>query len=169
MANAEEAHQINVDNRAALQSIAAVKTSMAGVKSKEVTIKVNTVNTTTNRVINSVSTSSSGLYTPSGTLDPLKDPSSVIFGRYAGVTGKMRNMAIGGQSRGGRTLVGELGPELWISRDGKHQRVVGKNGMEVIRMKAGDAIVPANYTAALIRGGMSSAWQGSGGSFGSAL
>lgn len=58
----------------------------------------------------------------------------------------MRNMAGGGQSRGGRTLVGELGRELWISRDGKRQRVVGKDGMEIIRMQPGDAIVPNNIT-----------------------
>ena len=70
-------------------------------------------------------------------------------------------MASGGKrSHGGKTLVGELGRELWISRDGKRQKVVGKNGMEVITMRPGDAIVPNNLTEALIRGGMSQAYDG---------
>ena len=71
-------------------------------------------------------------------------------------------MAAGGRSTGGKTLVGELGRELWISRDGKNKKIVGKDGMEVINMKPGDAIVPNNLTESLIRGGMSSAYDGAG-------
>ena len=44
---------------------------------------------------------------------------------YKGMVGSMQSMAGGGNSHGGRTLVGELGRELWISRDGKRQKVVG--------------------------------------------
>lgn len=73
---------------------------------------------------------------------------------YAGYIGKMRGMASGGQSIGGKTLVGELGPEQWISRDGKHSKIVGLHGMEVIYTKPGDAIVPADLTAQLMRGGI---------------
>lgn len=79
---------------------------------------------------------------------------------YAGIPGKMTSMAGGGRSTGGKTLVGELGRELWISRDGKRQKIVGKNGMEVITMRRGDAIVPNNITESLIRGGMSQAANG---------
>lgn len=84
---------------------------------------------------------------------------------YSGITGKMTpltSMASGGQSAGGDTLVGELGRELWISRDGKNKKIVGKHGMEVINTKPGDAIVPNNLTERLIRGGMSSAASGKG-------
>lgn len=84
---------------------------------------------------------------------------------YSGITGKMTpltSMASGGQSTGGDTLVGELGRELWISRDGKNKKIVGKHGMEVINTKPGDAIVPNNLTERLIRGGMSSAASGKG-------
>ena len=83
-----------------------------------------------------------------------------------GQTGKMHGMASGGQSLGGKTLVGELGPEQWISRDGKHSKIVGLNGMEVINTRPGDAIVPANLTAKLMRGGIPH--QASGGVWGGA-
>ena len=93
-------------------------------------------------------------------------PSTSINGSgYSGITGSMpllNSMASGGQSKGGRTLVGELGRELWISRDGKNKKIVGKDGMEVINMKPGDAIVPNNLTEQLIRGGMRSAASGAG-------
>ena len=80
---------------------------------------------------------------------------------YAGMVGKMSgNFARGGKSKGGRILTGELGRELWISRDGKHQKVVGKDGMEIIRTQPGDAIVPNDITEQLISGGMSSAADG---------
>lgn len=60
----------------------------------------------------------------------------------------------GQSSRSGRILVGEVGPELWIDKSGKKQRVVGKHGMEVINVQKGDAIVPADITQALMRGSL---------------
>lgn len=106
----------------------------------------------------------------SSTSDPTNPPTpsnsgSVKDSGYTGITGKMlprNSMASGGRSPGGKTLVGELGRELWISRDGKNKKIVGKDGMEVINMKPGDAIVPNNLTESLIRGGMSSASDGLG-------
>ena len=79
---------------------------------------------------------------------------------FAGHVGKMTQYASGGNAVGGKTLVGELGPEQWISRDGKRSKIVGIHGMEVIDTKPGDAIVPANLTAGLIRGGMRQAYDG---------
>lgn len=79
---------------------------------------------------------------------------------FTGHVGKMTQYASGGNAVGGKTLVGELGPEQWISRDGKHSKIVGLHGMEVIDTKPGDAIVPANLTAGLIRGGMRQAYDG---------
>ena len=79
---------------------------------------------------------------------------------FAGHVGKMTQYASGGNAVGGKTLVGELGPEQWISRDGKRSKIVGLHGMEVIDTKPGDAIVPANLTAGLIRGGMRQAYDG---------
>lgn len=79
---------------------------------------------------------------------------------FTGHVGKMTQYASGGNAVGGKTLVGELGPEQWISRDGKRSKIVGIHGMEVIDTKPGDAIVPANLTAGLIRGGMRQAYDG---------
>lgn len=62
---------------------------------------------------------------------------------------------INGQSaKSGRVLVGEVGPELWIDKSGKKQRVVGKYGMEVINIQRGDAIVPTDITQSLMRGSL---------------
>ena len=79
---------------------------------------------------------------------------------FTGHVGRMTQYASGGNTTGGKTLVGELGPEQWISRDGKHSKIVGLHGMEVIDTKPGDAIVPANLTAGLIHGGMRQAYDG---------
>jgi len=85
---------------------------------------------------------------PSATGSPRRNPKQF----YTGHVGKMTQYASGGNAIGGKTLVGELGPEQWISRDGKHHKFVGLHGMEVIDTKPGDAIVPANLTAGLMRG-----------------
>lgn len=79
---------------------------------------------------------------------------------FTGRVGRMTQYASGGNATGGKTLVGELGPEQWISRDGKHSKFVGLHGMEVIDTKPGDAIVPANLTAGLIHSGMRQAYDG---------
>ena len=133
---------VNVNTSAAIFNVSSLAGLMNSVRSKTVTITVNkkTYETTT--------TGSSG---------PGKNK---YTGGYTGFTGTMTGMASGGQSVGGKTLVGELGPEQWISRDGKHSKIVGKHGMEVIDTKRGDAIVPANITAGLIRGGLKQSYDG---------
>lgn len=133
---------VNVNTSAAISNVSSLAGLMNSVRSKTVTITVNkkTYETTT--------TGSSG---------PGKNK---YTGGYTGFTGTMTGMASGGQSVGGKTLVGELGPEQWISRDGKHSKIVGKHGMEVIDTKRGDAIVPANITAGLIRGGLKQSYNG---------
>lgn len=133
---------VNVNTSAAISNVSSLAGLMNSVRSKTVTITVNkkTYETTT--------TGSSG---------PGKNK---YTGGYTGFTGNMTGMASGGQSVGGKTLVGELGPEQWISRDGKHSKIVGKHGMEVIDTKRGDAIVPANITAGLIRGGLKQSYDG---------
>lgn len=133
---------VNVNTSAALSNVNSLVGSINSVKSKTVTITVNkkTYETTTD--------DSSG---------PGKNK---YTGGYTGFTGTMTGMASGGKSVGGKTLVGELGPEQWISRDGKHSKIVGKHGMEVIDTKRGDAIVPANITAGLIRGGLKQSYDG---------
>lgn len=125
------------------------------------TWKVNVATPTVTPIINGVSTAGpvNKSYTKSsnGSLTNKWNPAVVLGGgpRFVGQTGKMTGMATGGKSLGGKTLVGELGPEQWISRDGKHSKIVGKHGMEVINTRPGDAIVPANLTAGLLRGGIS--------------
>lgn len=133
---------VNVNTSAALSNVNSLVGSINSVKSKTVTITVNkrTYETTT-----------------TGNSAPGKNK---YTGGYTGFTGNMTGMASGGQSVGGKTLVGELGPEQWISRDGKHSKIVGKHGMEVIDTKRGDAIVPANITAGLIRGGLKQSYNG---------
>ena len=111
---------------------------MSGIHDKTATIRVNTIQTTrteeqTKKDVHSRRTGNQG---------------------YSGRVGKMTQYASGGNAVGGKTLVGELGPEQWISRDGKHSKFVGLHGMEVIDTKPGDAIVPANLTAGLIHGGI---------------
>lgn len=166
MKDVSDVHQINVNADPALAAISSVSGAIDDLrKKKNTTLTVTTIYKT----VGSPSSGSTGNLTQSTTGGPsFLPPYDPLRGGYKGIIGKMRNMAGGGRSRGGRTLVGELGRELWISRDGKHQRVVGKNGMEIIRMQPGDAIVPNNITEQLIRGGMGNAaggtyWSGSRG------
>ena len=105
------------------------------------------INFTTGSVPSAPVYSGSNSY-PSATGSPRRNPKQF----YTGHVGKMTQYASGGNAIGGKTLVGELGPEQWISRDGKHHKFVGLHGMEVIDTKPGDAIVPANLTAGLMRG-----------------
>lgn len=107
------------------------------------------INFTTGSVPKAPVYSGSNSY-PSATGSPRRNPKQF----YTGHVGKMAQYASGGNAIGGKTLVGELGPEQWISRDGKHSKFVGLHGMEVINTKPGDAIVPANLTAGLMHGGI---------------
>ena len=107
------------------------------------------INFTTGSVPKAPVYSGSNSY-PSATGSPRRNPKQF----YTGHVGKMTQYASGGNAVGGKTLVGELGPEQWISRDGKHSKFVGLHGMEVINTKPGDAIVPANLTAGLMHGGI---------------
>ena len=143
----EKERHVNVNTSEANSKILYTVGLMSGIHDKSVTIRVNTQHVT------------------SGVNDYGKY-GKALHGRYMGQTGKMHGMASGGQSLGGKTLVGELGPEQWISRDGKHSKIVGLNGMEVINTRPGDAIVPANLTAKLMRGGIPH--QASGGVWGGA-
>lgn len=67
------------------------------------------------------------------------------FGNSSGST-----KAYGGVSSGGKTLVGELGPELRVS-DGKYS-IVGANGAEFINLKKNDIIFSTEQTAGLFKG-----------------
>ena len=88
------------------------------------------INFTTGSVPKAPVYSGSNSY-PSATGSPRRNPKQF----YTGHVGKMAQYASGGNAIGGKTLVGELGPEQWISRDGKHHKFVGLHGMEVIDTK----------------------------------
>lgn len=136
----EKERHVNVNTSEANSKILYTVGLMSGIHDKSVTIRVNTVQTTR-------------------TEDQTKaDIHSRREGNkkqdFTGHVGKMTQYASGGNAVGGKTLVGELGPEQWISRDGKRSKFVGLHGMEVIDTKPGDAIVPANLTAGLMHGGI---------------
>lgn len=63
-------------------------------------------------------------------------------------------MASGGLAKGGKTLVGEEGPELVQS--GAQAYVVGAKGAEIANLKKGDRVFNAQDTAAILSGGHSS-------------
>lgn len=95
--------------------------------------------------------------TPSGLSDALnlgRGPLKLDGNGAAGIDAR--------SGKSGRVLVGEVGPELWIDKSGKKQRVVGKNGMEIINIKKGDAIVPADITQSLMRGSLAGNYAGGG-------
>ena len=66
------------------------------------------------------------------------------------ITGEKPAGAYGGVSSGGKTLVGELGPELRVS-DGKYS-IVGANGAEFINLKKNDIIFSTEQTTGLFKG-----------------
>lgn len=66
------------------------------------------------------------------------------------VTSGKQATAYGGVAVGGKTLVGELGPELRVS-DGKYS-IVGANGAEFINLKKNDIIFSTEQTAGLFKG-----------------
>lgn len=148
----EKERHVNVNTSEANSKILYTVGLMSGIHDKSVTIRVNTVQTTRTEA------------------QTKADIHSRREGNkkqdFTGHVGKMTQYASGGNAVGGKTLVGELGPEQWISRDGKHSKFVGLHGMEVINTKPGDAIVPANLTAGLMHGGIPH--QASGGVWGGA-
>lgn len=148
----EKERHVNINTSEANSKILYTVGLMSGIHDKSVTIRVNTVQTTRTEA------------------QTKADIHSRREGNkkqdFTGHVGKMTQYASGGNAVGGKTLVGELGPEQWISRDGKHSKFVGLRGMEVINTKPGDAIVPANLTAGLMRGGIPH--QASGGVWGGA-
>ena len=148
LAPLENEYNININTDDAIKKLQAVNTKANSIASGTRTIKFDV----------KYNTSTVPVPTTSGTTDT-NFVGPVQKQGYAGIAGAM---AFGGRSNGGRTLVGELGRELYISRDGKQKRIVGKNGMEVITLQKGDAIVPNNITESLISGGMSSAASGTG-------
>lgn len=138
LAPIEKERHVNVNTSEANSKILYTVGLMSGIHDKTATIRINTIQTTrteeqTKKDVRSRRTGNQG---------------------YSGRVGKMTQYASGGNAVGGKTLVGELGPEQWISRDGKHSKFVGLHGMEVIDTKPGDAIVPANLTAGLMHGGI---------------
>lgn len=80
--------------------------------------------------------------------------SSSSGGSLRGLLEKVKNggktKAYGGIAVGGKTLVGELGPELRVS-DGKYS-IVGANGAEFINLKKNDIIFSTEQTAGLFNG-----------------
>lgn len=138
LAPIEKERHVNVNTSEGNSKILYTVGLMSGIHDKTATIRINTIQTTrteeqTKKDVHSRRTGNQG---------------------YSGRVGKMTQYASGGNAVGGKTLVGELGPEQWISRDGKHSKFVGLHGMEVIDTKPGDAIVPANLTAGLMHGGI---------------
>lgn len=148
----EKERHVNVNTSEANSKILYTVGLMSGIHDKSVTIRVNTVQTTRTEAQTKADIHS-------------RREGNKKQG-FTGHVGKMTQYASGGNAVGGKTLVGELGPEQWISRDGKHSKFVGLRGMEVINTKPGDAIVPANLTAGLMRGGIPH--QASGGVWGGA-
>lgn len=80
-----------------------------------------------------------------GTVSSIISNIKKSFGNSSGSTG-----AYGGVFSGGKTLVGELGPELRVS-DGKYS-IVGANGAEFINLKKNDIIFSTEQTAGLFNG-----------------
>lgn len=156
LAGIEKERNININSEEASKKLDDILGKQSQFQDKSVTYTINEV--THKSVVYDGSTTTGGT-TGGGSYEPGKNPYTG-GPTYTGRVGKMTAYASGGNTKGGKTLVGELGPELWIARDGKSQKVVGKHGMEVIDTHAGDAIVPANITASLIRGGMKPAWDG---------
>ena len=148
----EKERHVNVNTSEANSKILYTVGLMSGIHDKSVTIRVNTVQTTRTEAQTKADIHS-------------RREGNKKQG-FTGHVGKMTQYASGGNAVGGKTLVGELGPEQWISRDGKHSKFVGLHGMEVINTKPGDAIVPANLTAGLMRGSIPH--QASGGVWGGA-
>ena len=136
----EKERHVNINTSEANSKIISTIGLMSCIHDKSVTIRVNTVQTTRTEA------------------QTKADIHSRREGNkkqdFAGHVGEMTQYASGGNAVGGKTLVGELGPEQWISRDGKRSKFVGLHGMEVIDTKPGDAIVPANLTAGLMHGGI---------------
>lgn len=60
--------------------------------------------------------------------------------------------ANGGVAKSGVALVGEAGPELAYSPYGSHARLVGANGAQFTKLKAGEHILNAKDTAKVISG-----------------
>ena len=81
----------------------------------------------------------------SGTVSSIISNIKKSFGNSSGSTG-----AYGGVFSGGKTLVGELGPELRVS-NGKYS-IVGANGAEFINLKKNDIIFSTEQTAGLFNG-----------------
>lgn len=97
--------------------------------------------TTTIKAKTETGSSSSNSGTVSSTISNIKNSFRNSFGS---------TKAYGGISSGGKTLIGELGPELRVS-DGKYS-IVGANGAEFINLKKNDIIFSAEQTAGLFKG-----------------
>ena len=88
------------------------------------------------------------------TIKAKTETSSRSGGLLSGILNKVTSgkqaTAYGGVAVGGKTLVGELGPELRVS-DGKYS-IVGANGAEFINLKKNDIIFSTEQTAGLFKG-----------------
>lgn len=73
-----------------------------------------------------------------------------LQGILKNLKGEEQATAYGGVAVGGKTLVGELGPELRVS-DGKYS-IVGANGAEFVNLKKNDIIFSTEQTAGLFKG-----------------
>ena len=97
--------------------------------------------TTTIKAKTETGSSSSNSSTVGSTISNIKNSFRNSFGS---------TKAYGGISSGGKTLVGELGPELRVS-DGKYS-IVGANGAEFINLKKNDIIFSTEQTTGLFKG-----------------
>lgn len=131
------ASEINIDPAPAVEAAGKISTALQGVIDKllsiasnsKINVEINTTETTTTKT-NTASGGIGGFF-------------SSLFGRSAagGTTG----------AAGGRTLVGELGPELTVDPKNGTWRVVGANGPEFVNLPAGSIVIDAKQTAAAFK------------------
>lgn len=133
-----------------------------------------------NAIIALQSTASSTVVSVNRTLSQIKVPSSVSSVLHGGAVGKVTKPATGvapiGYATGGvygkqdgkdpagrehltatqnyNAMVGEVGEELVVHRDGTSQ-VVGKKGAELVHLDKGDTVIPANVTSLIQQGKIS--------------
>lgn len=131
------ASEINIDPAPAVEAAGKISTALQGVIDKllsiasnsKINVEINTTETTTTKT-NTASGGIGGFF-------------SSLFGRSAA------GGTIG--AAGGRTLVGELGPELTVDPKNGTWRVVGAKGPEFVNLPAGSIVIDAKQTAAAFK------------------
>lgn len=148
---------------------------------KDQTGEVNgSVSTVASALIALQGTASNAVAYVNSALSQIKVPSSVSSVLHGGAVGKVTKPATGvapiGYATGGvygkqdgkdpagrehltatqnyNAMVGEVGEELVVHRDGTSQ-VVGKKGAELVHLDKGDTVIPANVTSLIQQGKIS--------------